>query len=200
MNIRSETNRFILHWEGPGSSHNMIGQSAVDNIRHQHINSNGWSDIGYHRLIDRNGDSFAGRDEQYVGAHAEGANSDSIGICMMYGTDDSSVTKESVDALVTYLISKHKQYNIIPSSKSIIGHCDTIATQCPGIVYPLIPSIIERVKQGMENNVTVKLNGQVIGKGIIVDGKSFLPVAVLLDKLGLKYTFDNKTKTVNITK
>ena len=45
----------------------------------------GWSDIGYHYVIRRNGDIEAGRMVQKAGAHARGHNANSIGICLVGG-------------------------------------------------------------------------------------------------------------------
>ena len=48
----------------------------------------GWSDIGYHWVIRRNGTVEAGRSEERAGAHAKGYNQDSIGICLIGGKSE----------------------------------------------------------------------------------------------------------------
>lgn len=55
---------------------------GVKEIREWHI-KRGWSDIGYHYVIRRSGKIETGRDEKRVGAHCEGANKTSIGICVV---------------------------------------------------------------------------------------------------------------------
>ena len=40
----------------------------------------GWSGIGYHFLVRKDGTIYQGRPEDTIGAHAKGANHDSIGI------------------------------------------------------------------------------------------------------------------------
>ena len=52
---------------------------GVREVRDWHL-ERGWSDIGYHWLIRRNGKVEAGRSEEIKGAHVRGHNSDSIGI------------------------------------------------------------------------------------------------------------------------
>ena len=46
---------------------------------------NGWSDIGYHYVIRRDGTVELGRREEIPGAHVYGHNHDSIGICLVGG-------------------------------------------------------------------------------------------------------------------
>jgi hypothetical protein len=68
----------------------------ADVIRQWHVGSNKWSDIGYHYVIlngFRNPDKIyvayddglveKGRNVAKAGAHAKGANKDSIGICLI---------------------------------------------------------------------------------------------------------------------
>ena len=55
-----------------------------DEIRRWHL-ANGWSDIGYHWLIDRDGAILAGRAETVIGAHVSGRNNGTIGICLIGG-------------------------------------------------------------------------------------------------------------------
>jgi N-acetyl-anhydromuramyl-L-alanine amidase AmpD len=55
----------------------------VASIRRYHTQHNGWSDIGYHYVIRRDGAVETGRGLEFVGAHVEGANTGSIGICLV---------------------------------------------------------------------------------------------------------------------
>lgn len=49
----------------------------------------GWSDIGYHYVIRRDGEIETGRAEELPGAHAKGHNQNSLGICVVGGIDSS---------------------------------------------------------------------------------------------------------------
>lgn len=60
---------------------------SCDTIRKIHIQQRGWRDIGYHYLIHLDGSIECGRDVDQSGAHTEGYNSGSIGICYIGGTD-----------------------------------------------------------------------------------------------------------------
>lgn len=57
----------------------------VREIRRWHTIERGWSDIGYHWLIDRCGTVVPGRSEHLPGAHVRGRNADTIGICLIGG-------------------------------------------------------------------------------------------------------------------
>jgi hypothetical protein len=209
-----EVNRIILHWLGPGDSHDYVSQAAVDGIRSYHINVNGWSDIGYHWLIDRTGVLYKGRPEAIIGAHCYGANTGSMGINCMYGTEDKTVTKETLAALVDLVMDICTRYNITPTATSIIGHKDVLATECPGIIYSYIPWVIasvsgiaaphnhEPLANPPETNEVSRM--QVSYKGLLYDGmlinnQSYLPVSTLAKMLNLKIEWDGKTKIARLT-
>ncbi len=68
---------------------------TVDDIRSWH-KQQGWSDIGYHYVIYRDGTIHNGRDVDLVGAHCSknGHNQHSIGICYIGGVEN----KEGIPA------------------------------------------------------------------------------------------------------
>lgn len=108
--------------------------SKVAEIRRWHL-ANGWKDIGYHWIIDRDGKVANGRDEMDTGAHTQGHNTGTIGICLIGGhgsnaTDlfDSHYTPEQ-DAALRKLIADIKDRHQI---KKISGHNDYAAKACPG--------------------------------------------------------------------
>lgn len=59
---------------------------TVDQIRKQH-RKQGWSDIGYHYVIDLQGRVFLGRDVDLSGAHVSGYNANSIGVVYVGGLE-----------------------------------------------------------------------------------------------------------------
>lgn len=63
---------------------------SVESIRQIHLNR-GFTDIGYHWYIGRDGKIYKGRDESKVGAHTTGYNSHSIGVCYCGGCPPRSV-------------------------------------------------------------------------------------------------------------
>lgn len=100
----------------------------------------GWSDIGYHYVIRRDGRVELGRDldkdgdiDEETGAHAFGWNAESIGICLIGGADaqgrgQANFTREQMVALAAFLAAKREQY---PAAR-VMGHRDTGAKKdCP---------------------------------------------------------------------
>lgn len=101
---------------------------TVDDIRRWH-KQQGWSDIGYHYVVYRNGLIVDGRDVDLIGAHClkGGHNTHSIGICYVGGVDKDDVKKskdtrthEQRAALKAILIDLKRLY---PNAK-IYGHRD----------------------------------------------------------------------------
>lgn len=79
-----EIKKIIIHCSYTKPS---MDVGAVE-IRDWHVNGYGWSDIGYHDVICRDGTPEAGRDIATAGAHTLGHNHDSIGICLVGGMSD----------------------------------------------------------------------------------------------------------------
>lgn len=57
---------------------------GVAQIRAMHT-AKGWRDVGYHYVIRRDGRVEKGRPENVMGAHVEGHNDGSLGICLVGG-------------------------------------------------------------------------------------------------------------------
>lgn len=108
--------------------------AKVAEIRAWHRN-NGWSDIGYHWVIDRDGAVQAGRLETVVGAHVAGHNSGTIGICLLggFGAAASDSFSDHFTALqdiaLRQLISAIQMRARI---ERITGHNEYAAKACPG--------------------------------------------------------------------
>ena len=64
---------------------------SVDTIRQWHL-QRGFSDIGYHYVVYRDGSIHTGRDESVIGAHCTGHNTNSIGVCYIGGVDTDGKT------------------------------------------------------------------------------------------------------------
>ena len=94
----------------------------------------GFKEIGYHKLIDGTGKVIDGRSELKVGAHAKGANSNSLGVCLAGNFETESPTGAQIKALVDVLTAWCKKYKI--SEAAIHGHGSvpggTTKTKCPG--------------------------------------------------------------------
>lgn len=106
---------------------------STETIRNWHVNGNGWSDIGYHWVVELDGKVRAGRPEQRVGAHVRGYNRSSIGICYVGGMSQdmklpkdtrSQVQRESLEQLLLELKVRYPE-------AIIKGHNDFSNKACP---------------------------------------------------------------------
>jgi len=104
-----------------------------EEIRRWHLNR-GWTDIGYHVVIDRDGTREYGRALDVRGAHVSGYNSISLGICMVGGLDrhgepEDNFTETQYKSLLTTLDALHL---LFPEAK-VCGHRDFpgVTKACP---------------------------------------------------------------------
>lgn len=105
----------------------------LERVRDWHL-KRGWSDIGYHYYIRRNGAIFLGRPLKTPGAHVRGFNNESIGICYEGGIDEQGKaednrTKEQKQALKNLLIVLKQRF----PQAFIKGHRDfpNVSKSCP---------------------------------------------------------------------
>lgn len=122
---RSKIDMIVLH-------HAAAKHCSVYQVNQWHL-SNGWSMIGYHYFINKEGKIFRGRPDDVIGSHAKGYNATSLGICFEGDFSAELPTQAQIDAgleLVEYL---KKIYNI----KNVKGHKDLMSTSCPGSLFPL---------------------------------------------------------------
>ena len=104
---------------------------GVKEIREWHL-ERGFSDIGYHYVIRRNGDVESGRPLADIGAHckASGRNHDSIGVCLVGGAGgEFDFTRRQLKALEDLIYELSFAYPGI----QIAGHRDfETEKKCPG--------------------------------------------------------------------
>jgi N-acetylmuramoyl-L-alanine amidase len=82
---RKRTDYIVIHC----SATRGIQDIGAKEIRSWH-KARGFSDIGYHHVIRRDGRVEKGRALDAVGAHVAGHNSNSVGVCMVGGLSDKS--------------------------------------------------------------------------------------------------------------
>lgn len=118
----------VHHTAGPQSQ-------TIFDIHQAHLD-NGWAGCGYHYVIDPMGIIYKGRKNMHVGAHCPGHNADSLGIALIGNFQEIQPPGEQVFALVKLIRELKIAY---PKITKIGGHCDFIATACPGkfLVYEL---------------------------------------------------------------
>lgn len=125
--------------------HHRAGDGDAASIHAAHL-KNGWTGIGYHFYIRKNGGIYKGRPISAVGAHCTGHNKNSLGICFEGNFEKEKMTARQIAAgreLVAYL------KNVYPGAE-IKQHKDFQATACPGKSFPF-----EEIRKG-EKQMTVE--------------------------------------------
>ena len=104
---------------------------SVDEIKQWHLDR-GWSDIGYHYVIDINGNLQDGRPLTRAGAHVRGYNKGSIGIAYVGGVDENLKPKDTrtenqkgrLQALILDLMDEYPE-------ATLHGHNEFANKACP---------------------------------------------------------------------
>jgi hypothetical protein len=156
------THLIIHHGASSNTSSNWAGVVAA--YFDYHVNSNGWSDIGYNYLVAPDGTLFVGRGggENVQGAHMCSKNQNTMGVCMIGNYVSENPTTASVDKLVKILAWKASVNSINPLGSSnlanygfslanVCGHQDGCggpsSTECPGnMLWAQLSTIRQRIK------------------------------------------------------
>ncbi len=132
LSRRNSTKYIILH--------HRAGDGDSLSIHRLHL-SKGWSGIGYHFYVRKDGSVYRGRPIGTIGAHCTGYNDKSIGVCFEgnfeTGVEIPNPQKRAGKELVTYL------KGLYPKAE-IKKHRDMEATACPGENFPF-----DEIKKGV---------------------------------------------------
>ena len=124
---RQETKEIIVHCAATRPDQD-IDAKEIDRWHRQR----GWSGIGYHFVIKRDGTIETGRDIEATGAHARGHNWSSVGICMVGGLSPMSKPFASFTdiqyVMLRLLVDGLKAR--YPSA-ILLGHNDVSSKDCP---------------------------------------------------------------------
>jgi N-acetyl-anhydromuramyl-L-alanine amidase AmpD len=84
----------------------------VDEIDEWH-KARGWSGVGYHAVIRRNGQIEFGRHFDETGAHVKGWNTRSVGVCMVGGVNGAGDAEDNFTTV---------QYDSLRSVLGVLAH------------------------------------------------------------------------------
>ena len=98
--------------------------TALD-LHKMHLNF-GWDGIGYHKVINRSGKIENGRPEYWIGAHVQGKNNISLGVCLI------GKNRFTIKQYISLEKVLRKWKSLYPEAK-IVGHRDAGDTDktCP---------------------------------------------------------------------
>jgi N-acetylmuramoyl-L-alanine amidase len=128
--MKRRINSIVIHCTAT-PPHMDIG---VPTVRKWHVEERGWSDIGYHFLVTRDGTVCVGRPLSRAGAHAKGHNADSIGVCYVGGVDENmkpqdNRTEAQASAMYDLICELTTRFHVT----DVLGHCDLprVTKACP---------------------------------------------------------------------
>lgn len=128
------------------------GPEQVRAIYRWHTVHNGWGDIGYHYLIDKEGVIYEGRagGDKVIGAHAYCANTGTVGVALIGNYLEKLPPEAQLRSTRWLLAQLSNRYDLDPKGFTafhgmnipvIAMHKDVSNTECPGRVDELIPAI-----------------------------------------------------------
>lgn len=125
--MKRKINKIIIHCSATPPTMD-VDANTVDRWHKER----GWSGIGYHFFIKRDGQIEIGRPLEIQGAHTSGHNKNSIGVCYAGGVDSEMCSEDNrTSKQIASLISLLRLLkNIFPESK-IHSHSDFSPKDCP---------------------------------------------------------------------
>lgn len=157
LSKRSSTKYIIIH--------HRAGNGDVKSIHQGHL-ANGWSGIGYHFYVRKDGSIYSGRPINTSGAHTTNYNSVSVGVCFEGDFDKEKMKDVQIKAgqeLITYLKGKY------PNAQ-IKKHKDFSATACPGKNFPFD----EVANSKKEYKTVTEVVNALVERGIITEKDKWL--------------------------
>ena len=134
------TNCIVVHHIGSTNA-----DVSAETVHQWHLN-NGWSGIGYHFLIRKDGTIEEGRPLGTVGAHVYGENRHTVGINIVGNFETAVPTEAQTTAAAHLIASLCTVYQFDPAwEQTVFGHRDLSATACPGrYLYAQMPDVVQQ--------------------------------------------------------
>ncbi|QYC53088.1 N-acetylmuramoyl-L-alanine amidase [Clostridium phage CPQ3] len=126
----------------------------------------GWCGIGYHYFIDKQGNIYTGRPEDWTGAHCIDHNTKSIGICLQGRLQTEKVTDPQYKALL-WLIQDIKNRR---GNMPVYGHKELNSTDCPGNLD------LDKLRRDLNNEVVDTNDDEYRENATVVNVSSYLNV------------------------
>ena len=108
--------------------HHAAAATDFESMRRHHIEDRGWTDIGYHYVVEDRGKVRLGRPVHREGAHVVGHNEGTIGVCVAVDAR-RPVRRRAMRALVRVVADLVRQYGLTVAD--VVGHGELAATLCP---------------------------------------------------------------------
>ena len=138
LETRRKTDMVVIHHTGNPWDDDL--SAAEIDASHK---AQGWTCIGYHYVIRKDGTVEQGRPHWTVGAHAYGHNSHTIGIHVCGNFEEAVPTDEQIESLAMLLANLCTDYGLPIDRDHIVGHRELMATACPGgNLYEMMDTVV----------------------------------------------------------
>ncbi|XP_067615319.1 peptidoglycan-recognition protein SB1-like [Eurosta solidaginis] len=105
--------------------------AAMQYIQNLHMDTNGWSDIGYSFAICGDSNVYVGRGYNVIGSHAPNYNSRSIGL-LLIGDYVAQLPTQTMLAVTHDFIDYSVKTGNLQEDYILYGHRQVRGTECPG--------------------------------------------------------------------
>ena len=138
LTTRRVTDQIVIHHTGNAVDDDL--SAAEIDASHK---GQGWTCIGYHYVVRKDGTVEQGRPHWTIGAHAYRENSHTIGIHVCGNFEEAVPTDEQIESLAMLLSNLCTDYGLTIDRDSIVGHRELMATACPGKnLYEMMDTIV----------------------------------------------------------
>jgi len=123
--------RITVHHTGEHKGMAEMGdRELIQRIEHFHTQTRGWSAIGYHYIIGRDGRVYEGRPAGIQGAHVARHNAHNLGVSLVGDFQKHRPSDRQLAVLEHFLDDQRRRYKV--GRQSVHGHRDLGPTICPG--------------------------------------------------------------------
>lgn len=137
LTARTITDAIVIHHTGNPVDDDL----SAEQLHRSHINQ-GWSGIGYHYVVRKDGKIEQGRPHQMIGSHAYRHNGHTLGIHLCGNFVIGQPTSEQVESAALLIGKLCEDYGFPVDKSHVVGHCDLMATACPGVnLYAILQTI-----------------------------------------------------------
>ena len=107
--------------------------TSVDSIKNHWKNTLGWKNVGYHKIIEANGNIVTLADDQFITNGVKGHNTTCLHVCYIGGVKNGKGFDTRTDAQKQSLISVLKEWKSKYPKAIIQGHKDFkgVKKECP---------------------------------------------------------------------
>ena len=127
LDNRPKTDKIVIHHTGNPTDDNL---SAI--AIHSSHQAQGWSGIGYHYVVRKDGTVEEGRPHWTIGAHTYGDNSHTLGIHVCGNFEIGQPTDAQIESLAMLISGLAYDYGLPINDQTVVAHRDLMPTACCG--------------------------------------------------------------------